>query len=273
MQQTREDIPMCFDLDSRPPVNADPAPGVTTSRTTLTAGDGNRFSAFSTFCDRSTAESGAAPTAGVVVLPDVRGIYPFYEAVAVDLANHGYQAVVIDYYGRTAGTDPRGDDFDPNPHVMQTTTAGAQADIRAAADHLRDAGADAVACIGFCFGGRHAFWTSAPEFGFVGVVGFYGVPGTGGPLGPGPTQHADRLRAPILGIFGGADDYIPRSEVDAFEVALTHHEVEHDIRIYPGAPHSFFDIKHAEHAAASVDAWQRTHEFLSRITTPTSRTT
>lgn len=260
---------MCFDLDSRPPVQCDPLPGVTTSRTTLTAADGNRFLAFSATAAPHGSGAPTQPTSGtgVVVLPDVRGIYPFYEAVAVDLANHGHDAVVIDYYGRTAGTGPRTGAFDPVQHVVRTTVAGVQADIRAATTHLRDAGAHALACVGFCFGGRHAFWAAAPEFGFAGVIGFYGVPGAGGPLGPGPTQHADRLRAPILGIFGGADDHIPRAEVDAFEAALLQHRVEHDIRIYPGAPHSFFDVKHVEHEAASRDAWQHTHEFLTRVTT------
>ncbi|HET7328203.1 MAG TPA: dienelactone hydrolase family protein [Nocardioidaceae bacterium] len=269
---------MCFDFDSRPPVSSEPGDGVTTARVALTSSDGTRFSGFYVApaaddpgTNGSVDESGDGAT-GVVVLPDVRGIYPFYEGVAVDLANHGYHAVVIDYYGRTAGDGPRGDDFDPATHVMQTTTAGVQADIRAAAAHLRDAGAERIACIGFCFGGRHAFWAAAPEFGFAGVVGFYGVPGTGGPLGPGPTQHAARLEAPILGIFGGADDYIPRSEVDAFDAALAEHGVDHETRIYPGAPHSFFDIKHAEHASASLDAWRHTHLFLSRVTATAART-
>jgi carboxymethylenebutenolidase len=254
---------MCFDLDSQPPLQTKPAAGVTTSRDVLTAEDGNRFRVFST-----APNDPVERRAGVVVLPDVRGIYPFYEAIAVDLANHGYLAVVIDYYGRTAGPEDRPSDVDPTAHVMRTTRDGVAADIHAAAAALRADGAETVAAVGFCFGGRHAFWASAPEFGFAGVVGFYGVPGTGGPLGPGPTQHAEELAAPILGIFGGADDYIPTSEVDAFDRALTEAGVAHEIEVYPGAPHSFFDIKHHEHADASADAWQRTHQFLDRATRP-----
>lgn len=254
---------MCFDLDSQPPLQSTPAAGVTTSRDVLTAADDNRFRIFSTAPTDSSVRR-----AGVVVLPDVRGIYPFYEAIAVDLANHGYLAVVIDYYGRTAGTADRAADFDPIAHVMRTTRDGVAADIHAAAAALRADGAASVAAIGFCFGGRHAFWASAREFGFTGVVGFYGVPGTGGPLGPGPTQHADHLAAPILGIFGGADDHIPVSEVDAFDRALTAAGVDHQMEVYPGAPHSFFDIKHHEHADASADAWRHTHQFLDRVTSP-----
>jgi carboxymethylenebutenolidase len=250
---------MCFDIDSQPPVEGTPNPGIVTGRPVLTSADGIDFQTFS-------ASPAARPRGGVIVLPDVRGIYPFYEAVAVDLANHGYHAVVIDYYGRTAGTGQRGEDFDATAHVMQTTTDGVQADVRAAACHLRSAGADRIATLGFCFGGRHAFLTSAPKFGFAGVIGFYGVPGVGGPLGPGPTQKADELGAPLLGIFGGIDEYIPLSEVKAFEVALTEHRIDHEVLIYPGAPHSFFDIKHSEHHQASTEAWRKTHRFLARIT-------
>ena len=92
------------------------------------------------------------------------------------------------------------------------------------------------------------------------------MPGTGGPLGPGPTQHADKLASPVLGIFGGADEYIPVSEVEAFETALERHGVPHSIHVFPDAPHSFFDVKHAQHAAASAAAWNITVDFLTDAT-------
>jgi carboxymethylenebutenolidase len=249
---------MCFDLDSRPPIDSTPQPGVDAEHHVLTGADDNQLLAYSA----APAEDGAC---GIVILPDVRGICPFYQAIAIDLANHGYRATVIDYYGRTAGTEPRTPTFEPTPHAMQTTTVGTQSDIHSAIAHLHSRGVDSVATLGFCFGGRHAFLTSAPEFQLAGTVGFYGMPGTGGPLGPGPTQKAEHLAAPILGIFGGADEYIPRSEVDAFDQALTVNGIEHDIHVYDAAPHSFFDIKHNEHHQASVDAWRTTHRFLDRI--------
>jgi len=256
---------MCFDLDSQPPLRTSPDPGVAGTHEVVSGEDGNLFRTYGATPAR-TPDGEIGRRAGVVVLPDVRGIYPFYEGIAIDLANHGYHAIVVDYYGRTAGAGERPDDFDAGSHVMRTTRDGVAADVRAAAEVLRTNGAASVAAVGFCFGARHAFWASAPEFGFSGVVGFYGFPGVGGPLGPGPTQHADRLAAPILGIFGGADDHIPASEVEAFGRALTVAGVDHEIEVYPGAPHSFFDIKHDEHAEASVDAWRRTHRFLDRTT-------
>jgi len=77
----------------------------------------------------------------VLVLPDVRGLNGFYEELALRFGEAGVHALAIDYFGRTAGTDPRADDFDYMPHVERTTWAGMQADIQAASDHLRARGA------------------------------------------------------------------------------------------------------------------------------------
>ncbi len=63
---------------------------------------------------------------------------------------------------------------------------------------------------------------------------------------------------------GGADQAIPVEDVDAFEQALAEAGVEHELVVYDGAPHSFFDRKQEEHAEASEDAWRRTLEFVAR---------
>ena len=63
---------------------------------------------------------------------------------------------------------------------------------------------------------------------------------------------------------GGADAAIPRDDVEAFDRALTEAGVEHEVEIYDGAPHSFFDRKQEEFAEASADAWGRTLAFVER---------
>ena len=77
-----------------------------------------------------------------MILPDVRGLYRFYEELALRFAERGHAAIAIDYFGRTAGVAKRDDDFDYMPHVEQTTVAGIQADVAAAVRRLRDGGAD-----------------------------------------------------------------------------------------------------------------------------------
>jgi carboxymethylenebutenolidase len=252
---------MCFYTDSAPPQFGD-APqssdSIDQSRITLRSADGTSFAGF-------IARPEHASGVGFVVLPDMRGLFGFYEQLAVRLADAGHTAVAIDYFGRTAGTRPRGPDFNHMEHIVRVTRQTIGDDIAAAADYLRgtDGGACAVTlALGFCFGGRQAFFVSAPRFGFSGVIGFYGMPGLYPNGATGPTQHAAELSAPILGIFGGADVGISGAELDAFDAALNAAVVKHEFVIYPGAPHSFFDIKHAEHAEACSDAWGRVLRFI-----------
>ena len=96
---------MCFDLDSHPPIAPIAGGALDQQRLILTAADRNRFAAFRA---RAAEPSGAA----VVILPDVRGLHPYYEELALRFAENGIDALAIDWFGRTAGAEPRGDDFD-----------------------------------------------------------------------------------------------------------------------------------------------------------------
>ena len=248
---------MCFDLDSSPPIPPLSGAAVSHRDLELVAADGNRFSAFEAVPDE-------APSAGVVILPDVRGLYRFYEELALRFAERGYAAVAFDYFGRTAGTGKRGDDFEYMPHVQQTTGEGVQADVAACAAHLRESGIGSIFTVGFCFGGRNSWLAAAGGHGLAGAIGFYGRPGPSADASPGPTQRAAELATPILGLMGGDDPGIPVEDAEAFDRALDEAGVEHEIVIYPGAPHSFFDRKYEEFAADSEDAWSRVLAFLER---------
>ena len=246
---------MCFDRDSAPPIRRISGAAVSHEELVLEAADGNRFAAF-----LATPEEPAG--ACVVILPDVRGLYRFYEELALRFAERGHRALAIDYFGRTAGVDKRGDDFEYMPHVDQTSQEGIQADVGAAVARLREDGCSAIVTVGFCFGGRHSWLATAAGHDLAGAIGFYGRPGTGRDGSPGPTQSAAELQAPILGLMGGNDPGIPVEDVDAFEAALAAAGVEHELVVYPGAPHSFFDRKQEEFASESEDAWNRVLDFL-----------
>ncbi len=105
---------MCFDLDSHPPIAPIAGGALDGMPLMLTAADRNRFAAFRA---RAADPSGAA----VVILPDVRGLHPYYEELALRFAENGIDALAIDWFGRTAGPEPRGEGFDHSPHVLQTT--------------------------------------------------------------------------------------------------------------------------------------------------------
>jgi carboxymethylenebutenolidase len=117
---------MCFDLDSSPPIPVIAGAAVSHEDLVLEAADGNKLAAFAAHPDEPSAT-------GIVVLPDVRGLYRFYEELALRFAERGYAAVAIDYFGRTAGVGKRDDDFPFMDHVVQATEEGVQEDIAEAA--------------------------------------------------------------------------------------------------------------------------------------------
>jgi carboxymethylenebutenolidase len=248
---------VCFELDSSPPIPVISGAAVSHDDLVLEARDGNRFAAF-----QATPEEPAST--GVVILPDVRGLYRFYEELALRFGERGYTALALDYFGRSAGVEKRGEDFDYRPHVEAVTPEQIQTDVAAAVDHLRSLGAQSVVTVGFCMGGRQSWLAAAGGHGLAGAVGFYGRPGASQDGGPGPAQLASRMDAPILALQAGADAHITAAQNEAFEQALADAGVEHELIVYEGAPHSFFDRKQEEFAAASEDAWARVLAFVEQ---------
>ena len=255
---------MCVDDDSYPPIVPIAGGSAGGQDFRLASSDGTRFMAYAA---RATRPSGA----GMIVIPDVRGLHPYYKALADRFAEVGVDAVALDFFARTAKTDDRGESFPFLDHVPQTQPGQLDADIAACAAYLRGKDGGAVRslfCVGFCFGGALAYLQSATSLGYAGVIGFYGWP-----LGlkrwpdkPKPIDAAARFKSPVLSIYGGADEGIPEADRKAFSEALQAARVKHEEHVYPGAPHSFFDRKHDEFKAASTDAWTRVQGFVKAQT-------
>ena len=255
---------MCVDNDSRPPIHPIAGGSAGGQDLRLTSADGTRFMAY--------AARAAKPTgAGMVVIPDVRGLHPYYKELAEHFAEVGVDAVAIDFFARTAPGDDRSDSFDFMSQVGLTKPETLQADIAAAAAHLRgkDGGqVRSLFSVGFCFGGTLSYLQAASGLGYKGVIGFYGWP-----LGlkrwpdrPRPIDAAPSYTCPVLSIFGGADEGIPQKDIDEFDAALRKASVKHDATVYPGAPHSFFDRRQTEFQDASNDAWRRVQDFIAQRT-------
>ena len=254
---------MCFEFDARPPELPDGraviAGGAAAESLILTAGDGNQFAA-------ALAESPAPSGPGVVILPDIRGLYRFYVELAERFAAAGHHAIALDYFGRTAGAEERDEGFEWKPHVAATTIEGVQTDLAAARAALAErTGAGQFASVGFCFGGSHSLWAGANEnLGLDAVVGFYpGLNAKDRPGRPNLVTDSDQIKLPLLALFGGADENIPPADREAFDAGLERAGVDHEIVVYPGAPHSFFDRKQEEFGEASTDAWTRVLDFLA----------
>jgi carboxymethylenebutenolidase len=243
---------MCHSDASRPPAATGAGSASSRSEIVLTARDGNRFAAYA-------ARAGEPTGAGVVVLPDVRGLHAFYRDLAVRFAEVGIDTVTIDYFGRTAGIGDRSDAFDFMQYVQQTSPQDVAADVAAAVDYLRSpdgGGVRAVFTVGFCFGGGHSWRQSAVTPGLAGAIGFYGRPTVAADV-------VDRMSAPLLMLVAGADANIPVGDVEAMAERVRSTGTEVDLVVYDGAPHSFFDRRFADHAGACQDAWRRVREFVS----------
>lgn len=244
---------MCFDHDSEPPVPSNGHP-VEARDLNLVAADGNELMAFE-------ATGAEASGVGVVVLPDVRGLFQFYKDLTVRFAEAGHAGIAIDYFGRTAGMGERPNDWDYRPHVEATTLEGIRLDVAAAVARLRSGAPDRqVFTVGFCFGGSNSWHQAANSHGLAGAIGFYGRPRRSD--SDAAIDRVDEMACPILALMGGSDPGIPVADVREFEAALERAGVSHEVVIYPEAPHSFFDRKHDDFADESADAWERTLGFI-----------
>jgi carboxymethylenebutenolidase len=251
---------MCYSLEARPPLPPIIGGSIDDRDLVLTAADGSRFAAYSV---RATSPIGA----GIVVMPDVRGLYTFYRELARRFAQAGVHAVAIDYFGRTAGTESRAEDFDFMSHVKQTTAEGIAADVGAAIAYLRSAeggAAGPIFTVGFCFGGSASWRQSAQQPGLAGAIGFYGRPANARDLIP-------QMKAPLLLLLAGDDRATAPDENDRFDRELTEAKVPHKKVVYEGAPHSFFDRSFEQYQQASEDAWRQMLGFIKEHTRQPTR--
>jgi carboxymethylenebutenolidase len=245
---------MCYSDDARPPLPPVSGAAADAGDVRLRAQDGNQFDAFFARAEQPTA-------AGMVVMPDVRGLHGFYKELAQRFAEAGIDAVAIDYFGRTAKDSDRSEGFDWKPHIEQITPEGVSADVAAGAAFLRSpegGGVRSVFTVGFCFGGAHSWRQSASNPDLAGCIGFYGVPSRVRDVIP-------EMKVPLLLLIAG-DDFTPQEEFQRFDQELTAARVPHRMQIYQGAPHSFFDRAFDEHRKACDDAWKRILDFVKENT-------
>jgi carboxymethylenebutenolidase len=250
---------MCFDNDSRPPLPPIRGGALDARELTLTSRDATTIPAYAA---RAESPSGA----GIVILPDVRGLHAYYEELTLRFAEAGIHAVAIDYFGRTTDSRQRGEGFEHEPHVMQLATRGVMDDVAAAIEYIRtpEGGApERLYTTGFCIGGRISFLQAAAGHDLGGVIGLYGWPAGPHRTGlPSPAEAAPRFSCPVLSIYGGADEGIGPEVRDAFDRALDAAGIEHRTVVYEDAPHSFFDRKSTDYADASNAAWREMLGFM-----------
>jgi carboxymethylenebutenolidase len=205
----------------------------------------------------------AGPQAGLMVFQEAYGVNSHIRNVTDRLAEQGYVAIAPELFHRTAPAGFEGDyrDFPSGmPHDQAPTNEAAEADVRATYEWLRSNSqveADAIACVGFCMGGRLSFLANS----VVPVrkaVSFYG-----GGISPGLLERAAKLHGPALLIWGGFDKHITPDDRKAVVDALTaERKVYVNVEI-SNAEHGFFCGERAAYEpTAARQAWALTLEFL-----------
>ncbi len=239
---------MCFSSDQHPPLPPRSSDVGHHGPAVLTSADGTRLAAYDAV---PVTRRGAS----LVLLPDIRGLHPYYSDLAIAFAQAGVDTVAIDPYARTAGLTDRGEDFEYRSHADALERSSVLDDARVARDRLAERSDDPVFTLGFCKFGSESWALSATDLGAAGCMGFYGKPA-------GVLELVPAMTAPLLVLAAGADAATSPEDNAAFDRTLTEAGVDHVFVEYAGAPHSFFDRSFGEWEDACSDAWRQILAFV-----------
>jgi carboxymethylenebutenolidase len=195
-------------------------------------------------------------TAGLIVIQEWWGLTEDIKEIADRYSAAGYLAFAPDLYHGQAATEPD----EARKLAMSMERDVAAQEIDAAIGWMKSEHDLAkVGCVGYCMGGGLTLATAIRPTSNVDAVHVY----YGGGM-PSAEQIAT-IRVPVLGSYGGADEGIPVEQVDMLRATLKEHGVPNDIKVYPGAEHSFFnDTRPAYHEDASMDSWMKSVEWFEQ---------
>lgn len=228
-------------------------------------------------------QAGGTAIPGYDARPEAAGRYPIVLVICGFTGNNdqnkdvvrrfaqaGYYAIAPELYSREGGM--QGKNFQEMGQISsKVTRAQYLGDIGAAADYAKQqswARADRLGVTGFCGGGALALHTAAEYPGVTAAVPWYGHVKRTYPDAPGvdASSLASRIKAPVLGLYGGADTGIAPEDVKRFEAELRKTNLSVEFVLYPGAPHAFFsdDRPQVYKKDAAEDAWKRCLAFFDR---------
>jgi carboxymethylenebutenolidase len=200
---------------------------------------------------------GAGPFPAVIVIHEWWGVDAWIKDQARALAKEGYVALAVDLYrGKVTAKEQEAHQL-----MMGTPIDRQTRDLKAAFGYLKarkDVTPAKIASVGWCMGGRNAFTLATEEPTLAAAVIYYGAP---------PTDPAAiaKIKAPMLGNFGGDDEGPSPAQAKEFEAAAKKAGKSFDLKVYAGAPHAFANPNNpwkGYRKDAAADAWVRTTSFL-----------
>jgi carboxymethylenebutenolidase len=199
-------------------------------------------------------QSGRYPA--VIVIHEIWGLVDHIKDVANRLAREGFVALAVDLFDRKIISN-----IEEGRQLRQTLTEQRIfGDLDGAFNYLKTLECvrpDRVGSIGFCMGGGLSLQMACRNKELAAAVVFYG-------RNPSPIDLVKSIQCPILGNYAGADKGITEADIELLKQTLAEHGKEFDARIYPGAPHAFFnDTRETYRPEAAKDAWERTLRFFN----------
>jgi len=202
---------------------------------------------------------GKGPFPAVIVIHEWWGLNDWVKDQARTLAKEGYVALAVDLYRGKATADQG----EAHQLMMSLPQDRGVRDLKAAFAHLaaqKDVNKGRIGVVGWCMGGRYSALLAVEEPTLAAGVIYYGAL---------PTEPASiaKVKAPLLGNFGGEDKGPAPAQVKAFEEAAKKAGKSVDFKVYEGAGHAFANPNNPWNGyreAAAKDAWSRTAAFLAK---------
>jgi len=227
-------------------VAAGPVMGQTaikTDETGLTAGEVNIPVPGGTMKAYRAQPAGAGPFPTILVVQEIFGVHEYIKDTCRRFAKQGFQAIAGDLYARQADMSKVTDMAGAQAAAAKVPDAQVMADLDATAAWAAKNGGNPnkLGITGFCWGGRITWLYAAHNPKVKAGVAWYGrLVGNATELTPKhPVDIAKDLKAPVLGLYGGADQGIPNDTVDRMRAALDANKKFNVFYVYPDTPHAF----------------------------------
>jgi len=220
-----------------------------------------------------SAPAGKTGLPVVLVVSEIFGVHEYIADVTRRLARAGYLAIAPELFTRQGDPSAYGEIAKIQSEIIaKVTDAQVMTDLDACVAWAAQNGGqtDKLAITGFCWGGRITWLYAAHQPRLKAAVAWYGrLVGAVTPNNPShPVDLASQIKAPVLGLYGGADTGIPLDTVDKMKSALSQGPSAakaSEFVVYPEAPHAFHaDYRPSYRQAAADDGWQRLLAWLKR---------
>jgi carboxymethylenebutenolidase len=195
---------------------------------------------------------------GIVVIQEYWGLVPHIEQICDRFAAEGFVALAPDlYHGQTAKSPD-----EAGKMMMAMRIDQAERDLAGAIDFLAarpEVAPKKIGTIGFCMGGALSLFAASKNPEVDACVVFYGGH-------PHVKPDLPALRAPVLGVYAGKDNFVTPDVVKGLDEEMTRLGKAHDFHTYPNAQHAFFNDQRPQvyDPTAAADAWKRTLTFFRR---------